>query len=169
MGGSGPQTAGNTRKQLYNDRMTQVYGYFRPGGHSMTPSRPPDNHCFGGLRFPGRWKGVKNCPHAPGGPSRLLNHPHHAKTKPGLKPGVSLNRRGRPGCAWKHHRGSGMCTGRSCGLLQTAYNQARQAPRVPLAAVGSAPGGRAPNGRIGTHTKRPGAPPTRIAKPGAGI
>ena len=128
--------------------------------------RPP---LFGGLRFSSRWKGVKNCPHAPGGPSRLLNHPHHAKIKPGLKPGVSLNRRGRPGCAWKHHRGSGMCTGRRCGLLQTAYNQARKAPRVPLAAVGSAPGGRAPNGRIGTHTKRPGAPPTRIAKPGAGI
>ena len=70
--------------------------------------RPP---LFGGLRFPSRWKGVKNCPHAPGGPSRLLNYPHHAKIKPGLKPGVSLNRRGRPGCAWGDYRGSGMCAG----------------------------------------------------------
>ena len=42
--------------------------------------RPP---LFGGLRFPSRWKGVKNCSHAPGGPSRLLNYPHHAKIKPG--------------------------------------------------------------------------------------
>ena len=74
--------------------------------------RPP---LFGGLRFPSRWKGVKNCPHGPGGPSRLLNYPHHAKIKPGLKPGVSLNRRGRPGCAWGDYRGSGMCAGRSCG------------------------------------------------------
>ena len=91
-------------------RAYAVYGYFRPGRHSMTPSRLPDHHCFGGLRFPSRLKGVKNCPHAPGGPSRLLNHPHHAKIKPGLKPGVSLNRRGRPGCAWKDYWGSGMCT-----------------------------------------------------------
>ena len=67
-------------------RAYAVYGYFRPGGHSMTPSRPPDHHCFGGLRFSSRWKGVKNCPHGPGGPSRLLNYPHHAKIKPGLKP-----------------------------------------------------------------------------------
>jgi hypothetical protein len=64
-----------------------------------------------------------------------------------LKPGVSLNRRGRPGCAWKDYRGSGTCTGRSGGLLQTAYSQARKAQRVPLTAVGSAPGARAPNGR----------------------
>ena len=28
-----------------------------------------------------------NCPHAPGSPPRLLNYPHHAKIKPGLKPG----------------------------------------------------------------------------------
>ena len=46
--------------------------------------RPP---LFGGLRFSSRWKGVKNCPHGPGGPSRPLNYPHHAKIKPGLKPG----------------------------------------------------------------------------------
>ena len=54
---------------------------------------------------------------APAEAPRLLNYPHHAKIKPGLKPGVSLNRRGRPGCAWGDYRGSGMCAGRSCGLL----------------------------------------------------
>jgi hypothetical protein len=117
------------------------------------PARTPP--WFGGLRWPGRCQGARHCPHAPGGPSRLLDHPHHAKIKPGLKPGVSLNRRGRPGCAWKDYRGSGMCTGRSGGLLQTAYNQARKAQRVPLTAVGSAPGARAQNGRIGNHTNRP--------------
>ena len=28
-------------------RAYAVYGYFRPGGHSVTPSRAPDNHCLG--------------------------------------------------------------------------------------------------------------------------
>ena len=47
------------------------------------------------LRFSTCYIGVKNNPHTPEGSCSALNHPHHAKIKPGLKFGVSLNRPGR--------------------------------------------------------------------------
>ena len=43
-----------------------VYGYFRPGGYSVTPSRPPDNHCLGVSDFPAAGK-VLEIVHTPPG------------------------------------------------------------------------------------------------------
>ena len=70
---------------------------------------------------------------APAEASTLLNYPHHAKIKPESKLGVSLNRRGRPGCAWDDYRGSGMCTGTMRDALQHPPLSLRnQAPACQL-------------------------------------
>ena len=59
-----------------------------------TKSGPRQPLCWD-LRFLTCYIGVKNNPHTPEGSCSALNHPHHAKIKPGLKFGVSLNRPGR--------------------------------------------------------------------------
>ena len=102
--------------------------------HTKSGSRQP-LLCWD-LRFLTCYIGVKSNPHTPEGSCSVPNHPHHAKIKPGLKFGVSLNRPGRSSlistCGDRHGcRILGMWTDRTCRLLpgwllgrawpQTAY------------------------------------------------